>query len=89
MYSVYFLESIKSGKVYVGFTEKDPAFRLKEHNAGTNQWTKQNRPFKILYYERYLCKADAQSREKFYKSGVGRGIKKSILLYLRKQKLDW
>lgn len=78
MYHVYFAKSLKNGKVYVGFTSKDPVLRVDEHNKGTNQWSKQNRPLKLLYYESLLCEDDARLREKFYKSGVGKKIKKLI-----------
>jgi len=63
-------------------TEKNPAERLKEHNGKSNKWTKENGPFKLIYYEDYFCKEDAMQREKFYKSGMGRKIRKAIFLAL-------
>ena len=79
MYHVYFIESLKNGKIYCGMTEKTPEQRLKEHNNGSNEFTKKNGPFKMKYYEQYHCKQDALLREKFYKSGVGRKVRDSIL----------
>lgn len=79
MYSVYFIRSIKNNKVYVGRTEKKPDIRVKEHNLGTNVWTRQNGPFKMIYYESFACKEDAIKKEAFYKSGVGRRIKSAII----------
>lgn len=79
MYSIYFLHSIKNKKYYVGLTNKDPRERLVDHNQGSNQWTRQNGPFKLVYYESYLCQKDAEAREKFYKSGFGRKIRDSII----------
>ena len=79
MYSVYFLKSSRNGKVYVGVTGKHPNVRLCEHNSGANIWTRQNRPFILLYYEQYLCKEDALRREKFYKTGTGRKVRNAIL----------
>ena len=79
MYYVYFLRSLRNKKVYTGFTEKVPSKRLEEHNFGTNTWTRNNGPFKILYYETYYCEKDAREREKFYKSGFGRKIRDSII----------
>jgi putative endonuclease len=76
MYSVYFAKSRKNGKVYVGYTEKDPKERVIEHNQGSNKWSSQNGPFTLIYYEGFLCKDDARLREKFYKSGIGKRIKK-------------
>jgi len=79
MYSVYFAKSLRNNKIYVGFTEKDPKDRVKEHNFGSNKWSKENGPLKLIYFENFLCKADAQLREKFYKSGIGKKIKKIIV----------
>lgn len=79
MYYVYFLKSTKNGKYYVGTTHKKPTERLIEHNNGSNQWTRQNGPFKLAYFEEYLCKEDAAKREKFYKSGFGKLIRNAIL----------
>lgn len=79
MYYVYFLQSLKNKKVYIGYTNKIPEDRLKEHNQGHNQWTKNNGPFILKYFEKYHCKTDAISREKFYKSGFGKKIKKAII----------
>lgn len=53
--------------------------RLKEHNFGTNKWTRANKPFSLVYYESFYCKQDALHREKFFKSGVGSRIKKIII----------
>lgn len=41
-------------------------------------WTKQNRPFKLVYEEHYTNKIEAIKREKFLKSGVGRSLLDSI-----------
>ena len=79
MYFLYFLKSVKNGKVYVGSTSKKPEVRLAEHNSGTNQWTRQNRPFKLVYFEKYHCINDAKSRELFYKTGVGKVVKRIII----------
>ncbi len=81
MYYIYILQSKKNGKGYTGSTGKLPEIRLKEHNIGTNQWTKANGPFELMYYESYICKADALRREKFFKSGLGRKLKKIIIKY--------
>ncbi|MEK7653177.1 MAG: GIY-YIG nuclease family protein [Patescibacteria group bacterium] len=76
---IYFIKSLKNGKIYVGYTETDPKIRLKQHNTNSNFWTKENKPFILLYYERYYCKTGAIMREKFYKSGFGRKIRDAII----------
>jgi putative endonuclease len=84
MFSVYFIKSKKNGKVYTGFTEKDPLIRLQEHNSGSNDWSKNNKPYAMLYFESYCCKEDTLKREKFYKSGFGKLIKNSIIETIEK-----
>jgi putative endonuclease len=79
MYFVYLLKSIKNGKSYVGYTSKEVGKRLDEHNVGTNEWTRHNGPFNLVYYESYFCKEDAFHREQYFKSGVGKRIKKLIV----------
>jgi putative endonuclease len=76
---VYFLQSQKNNKVYVGSTSKIPQDRLNEHNNGCNSWSSRNGPFKLIYYEKYVCLEDAIDRGKFYKSGFGKRIKKVII----------
>ncbi len=79
MYFVYFLVSLTNSKAYVGYTSKDPDIRLAEHNSGTSAWTKANGPFKLIYFESYIHEEDARTRELFYKTGIGKRIKKAII----------
>jgi len=79
MFFVYLLKSEVNGKSYVGSTSMEVEKRLKQHNIGSNKCTKANSPFKLVYYESFVCKTDAILREKFYKTGVGKQIKKLIL----------
>lgn len=79
MYHVYFAKSLKNGKVYVGSTEKEPEERIIEHNKGSNTWSRNNRPLKLIYYESYICVTDARKREMFYKMGFGKKIKNAIV----------
>jgi putative endonuclease len=79
MFYVYFAKSLKNNKVYVGYTEKLPDDRVHEHNHGSNEWSKNNSPFKLVYFEKYACKQDAIAREAFYKMGFGKKIKKLII----------
>ena len=78
MYVVYVLLSTRNGKRYVGCTSKLAAERLKEHNDGTNKFTRHNRPFRLLYQEWYRDKKVAFKRERFLKSGQGRRFLDSI-----------
>lgn len=73
-YCIYVLKSLKNGKRYVGMSSKNPKERLIEHNSGTNQYTRDNKPYILIYYELGFCKLCAKKREDFLKSGQGRKI---------------
>ena len=79
MFFVYFLKSERNDKIYVGSTEKLSVMRLEDHNVGSNKWTRENGPFKLVYYERYYCLKDMKEREIFYKSGFRRTIRDIII----------
>jgi predicted GIY-YIG superfamily endonuclease len=72
MYCIYVLRSLRNNKRYTGVTNKDPTDRLKEHNSGKNSFTKNNKPFVLLYTEKFLSLEQAKRREKFLKTGQGR-----------------
>lgn len=55
-----------------------------EHNSGKNFSTAPYAPFKLIYYETYLLKSDAETREKYLKTSMGmRVIKKQLANFLR------
>jgi putative endonuclease len=82
MHYLYILQSDKN-KIYVGNTD-DLKRRLVEHNSGQNYSTKEDKPFRIVYYEAYLNKQDALDREhklKHHGSVIGhfkKRIKRSL-----------
>jgi len=63
MFYVYFIQSRKDDKMYIGVTS-DLKKRLQEHNNGKNTSTKYRIPFTLIYYEAYLSFKDAIKREK-------------------------
>ena len=79
MFYVYVLKSLRNNKRYVGYTSKMPEERLKGHNKGDNTWTSQNKPFKLIFSEKYNTKIEAIKREKFLKSGRGRALLDKII----------
>lgn len=82
-YYVYILQSLKDSKFYTGYTSNLHK-RLAEHNQGENTSTKHRRPLKLIYYEAYLLKSDAEKREKYLKTSMGkRVIKKQLSDYLK------
>ncbi len=63
----------------MGHTAKYPKERLKDHNLGSNKWTRVNKPFKLVYQENYINKSEAIKRENFLKSGQGRKYLNNII----------
>jgi len=79
---LYILQSDKDNNFYTG-TTSDLKRRLQEHNAGKNFSTAPRRPFKLIYYEAYLLKEDAEAREKYLRTSMGRRvIRKQMKNYL-------
>ncbi len=68
MYYVYVLKSLKDQQVYTGYSS-DLKRRILQHQSGLVKSTKNRRPLKLVYYEAFLDKKDAQDREKYLKSG--------------------
>ena len=62
MYYVYLIKSKKNGRVYTGYSE-DLRQRLEDHNAGKSSYTRNNRPYVLIYYEAYLSREEAQKCE--------------------------
>ncbi len=79
MFYTYVLKSKKNERLYVGSTD-DLKRRFLEHNNGRGgKYTKDNRPFEILYYEAYNSYDLAKQSERFYKTGYGREVLKDKL----------
>ena len=71
MFTVYILISLKDQKRYIGLTENLER-RIHEHNSGLVKSTKNGRPLKLIHTENFEDKKEAQSKERFYKTGKGR-----------------
>ena len=78
MYYVYVLKSEKNRKWYTGSTSNLQK-RFKQHNDGKSSWTKDGKPWKLLYYEACLHEDDARLRENYLKSGMGKRYIKNRL----------
>lgn len=78
MYYVYILFSNKLNKKYIGLTS-DLKRRFKEHNIGKSSFTNRGKPWKLVYYEAFISKIDAEEEEEFLKSGKGRERLKFLL----------
>ena len=79
MFYAYIFKSKNNGRLYVGSTDNLKR-RFKEHNQGIGgNYTKNNKPFELVFYEAYLSYDLARKAEEFYKTGYGREVLKSKL----------
>lgn len=62
MYFLYILESIPTGRWYIGSTD-DIDRRLKEHNRGITPSTKPFVPYRLIYKEVFESRTEARRRE--------------------------
>ena len=83
MYYVYVVQSQKDKRFYTGYTNNLKR-RIEEHNSKTQLSTKYRVPFRLVYYESCIVKEDAIAREKYLKSGRGKGYLKNRIKYYLK-----
>ncbi|MFA5083856.1 MAG: GIY-YIG nuclease family protein [Candidatus Paceibacterota bacterium] len=76
-YFVYVLLSHKDKGLYTGFTDNLER-RIKEHNQGLVESTKNRTPLELIYFEGYKDKRTALKREKYLKTGWGRNYLNKI-----------
>jgi len=72
---VYILESLSTGRYYVGSTT-DLAHRLEEHNApesNPSRWTRSRGPWRLLFSKEFSTSTEALCAEKFIKRMKSRG----------------
>ena len=68
---IYILQSEKVGMFYTGYTS-DLEERLRQHNSGKVNSTKNRIPLKLVYFEGCLNQQDATHREKYLKTSYGK-----------------
>lgn len=71
VFYVHVLRSEKDDVFYIGFST-DLKRRLSEQRRGASFATKSRGLWKLIYYEAYTEREDAEGREEFLKSGAGR-----------------
>lgn len=86
MYYTYLLENKNDKSWYIGYSS-DLKKRLAQHQSGQGATTtKKKLGWKLIYYEAYINKKDAEGRERFLKSGSGRKyLKKQLTNYLSRE----
>ena len=84
MYYVYFLESKKRQRFYIGVSSNVER-RLIEHNQGATRSTKPYRPWCLIHFEEFETKPQAMKREWYLKHPSGYLEKKAIIEQYRSQ----
>ena len=67
MYFTYILESISSGRLYIGQTNNIDD-RLRRHNLGHNKSTRGRGPWKLLHSKQFSTRSEAMFLERKLKS---------------------
>ena len=78
MFHTYVLLSLKDRKLYIGQTN-DVFRRFHEHSRGDVESTAHRRPLKLIFFESFLTRHEAERRETWLKSGAGRIELKRLL----------
>ncbi len=78
MYYTYVLLSTKKNKLYLGFTQ-DLKMRMELHRRGFMMKEKNNGSLKLIYLEACLDKKDADRRDKYLNSFLGKRYLKNRL----------
>ena len=78
MFYTYVIQSKKDGKWYTGSTN-NLRKRFREHNDNKVSSKKDRGPIELIYYEACMNEQDAQIREKYLKSGMGKRYLKNRL----------
>ncbi|MFP4556872.1 MAG: GIY-YIG nuclease family protein [Bacteroidales bacterium] len=66
MFFVYVLESLSTGRYYIGQTS-DLEIRVKRHNAGRNKSTKSGIPWKVKCWQEFKSRSEAVQMEQHLK----------------------
>lgn len=77
MFYVYVIIGNK-GRIYTGYS-KDLKKRIKKHNQSGVYTTKRMGKLRLLFYEAFESKNDAQRREKYLKTTKGKRTLKLML----------
>ncbi|NNC95587.1 MAG: GIY-YIG nuclease family protein [Chitinophagales bacterium] len=84
MHITYILQSLTSGKLYIGSTSNF-ADRFERHNKNRSKSTKQRGPWILLHFEIFHSKSEACKLEYTLKKWKN---KKRVLAWISKQKAD-
>ena len=72
------MRSLKDGRLYTGYTTNIES-RLRDHNMGHTESTKNRRPLELVYSEEFESKKEAMDRETFFKTPEGGVLKRKLM----------
>jgi len=78
VYYTYILQLVNKS-YYVGYSS-DLRTRVRDHNRGLIQSTKNLRPIKLVYYSSFISKEKAVQFEKYLKSSSGTAFRNKRLV---------
>ncbi len=81
-YFVYVIYADQFDKIYIGMTSNLEK-RIFAHNNLPKGWTKNFRPWRLIYSEEFPTKSEALKREKELKSHQGRSFIRNEILFDR------
>ena len=80
MQYVYIIQSINfPDKIYIGYSANLKS-RLEKHNTGSSIYTKNHKPWQLIFYCCFKDKSKALNFEKYLKSHSGRAFLKKRFL---------
>jgi putative endonuclease len=71
MYYTYIIETLNGKHRFIGHC-RNLKSQLNQHNSRNVKATRDNRPWRVIYSEKFKIKNDAISREKYFKSISGK-----------------
>jgi putative endonuclease len=77
MFYVYIL-LLSNDQLYTGLTSNLQR-RIREHKRGRSPFTKNRLPVKLIYFEVFINKADAEKRERYFKTSKGKYTLRAML----------
>ena len=78
MFYAYLLQSEPTGRFYIG-SAVDPEARLVVHNRGHTPSTRSNRPWRLVWMESFVTRAEAVHRERYLKSQKSRIVLQALV----------
>lgn len=69
---------LSNGQLYIGLTGNLKR-RVQEHKKGKSSFTSKRLPLKIIFYEAFNNRKDAEKRERYLKTSKGKYTLKAML----------